>query len=186
MKEFSEFENKKRLLNSRIGEHFWIYPERPGRPLFTKAIKRLYSDWGARRMKERFTIDFILEPKQSALDEGWELGSVGVEAKPSRLTGKSFGRAVAQILDYQAARFSLPSTGVEERELSMIFLLGPDRFHGSEASILMQEGIGIIRISDFQGEVKFLHGNGMHPIVTMTDSAIHYRRPRFGMGSGHR
>lgn len=182
----TESENKRRLLGSSIQDHFTIHSERRGRPLFTKPIKRLFNEWGTRTLKKEFVIDFILEPKDSVIRSGWELGCIGVEAKPSPLVGSKFGKAVSQILDYQTAAFGGITSSTEEKELSMIFLLGPDKFHGTEASVLMQEGIGIIKISDFQGEVKFLHGNGMNPILTLRDDFIEYRRPRFGMGLGHR
>lgn len=182
----TEAANKAKLLNSSIVDYFTVHSERRGRPLFTKAIKRLYDGWGTRSLKRGYVIDFVLEPKQSLIQEGWELGCVGVEAKPSPLRGRNFGKAVSQILDYQASAFRLLNEVGDECELSMIFLLGPDRFHGTEASVLMQEGIGLIRISDFQNEVKFLHGNGNHPILTIRGDLVEYRRPRFGMGSGHR
>jgi hypothetical protein len=136
-------------------------------------------------LKKDYKIDYVLEPKPDLLTAGWELGCIGVEAKPSSLDGSKFGRAVSQMLDYQSAAFTIGDNS-EPRELSMIFLLGPDRFHGVEASILMQEGIGLMRISERIPEVKLLHGNGMHPILTIHDRSVEYKRPRFGMGTGHR
>ncbi len=181
----TEPQNKKLLIESSISRHFRIHSERPGRVHYTKPIKRLFNSWGSRRLKSNFTIDFVLEPLDSVLSEGWELGCVGVEAKPSQLNGSGFGRAVSQILDYQASKFTVSNDSTEEHELSMIFLLGPNRFHGTEASILMQEGIGLIHIND-RYPTRFLHGNGMHPILTIDGNTVSYRRPRFGMGIGHR
>lgn len=181
----TEAENKKRMLGSRVIDHFNVYGERRGTPQYIKPVKRLFDGWGLRSAKKKFVIDFVLEPKESALAAGWELGCVGIEAKQSPLVGSKFGKAVSQILDYQTAKFDL-APNLEACELSMIFLLGPDRFHGTEASILMQEGIGLLKISDFEAEVKFLHGNGSHPILTLRDGLVEYRRPQFGMGSGHR
>ncbi len=186
MKSHSEPESKKRLQSSLVANYFSIHSEQRGQLQYAKPIKKLFDKWDVRRLKQKLVIDFVLEPKQALLDAGWDLGSVGVEAKPSPLVGSSFGKAFAQILDYQASIFPIRGQAAGQRELSMIFLLGPDRFHGTEASVLMQEGIGVIRISRNDEEVKFLHGNGMHPILTLVSNAVLYQRPRFGMGIGHR
>ncbi|MBS0657211.1 MAG: hypothetical protein JSR82_03065 [Verrucomicrobia bacterium] len=169
--------------------HQWfkIHKECRGTPAFTKPFKRLFAVWDVRRGKHHFQIDFILEPRTSLIETGWGLGCVGIEAKGSLdgNDGSAFGRAFAQILDYQTAQFQIaPKTAPQP--LSMIFLLGPKRFYGTAASIMMQEGVGIVRI-ERTGPVKFLHGNGMHPILEIDgESPPRYRRPRFGMGSGHR
>ena len=125
----TEAQNKHRLMTSAIGEYFSIYREQIGQPLYTKPIKRLFHHWGARDLKKNYKIDFILEPKDKLLSAGWELGCIGVEAKPTPLEGSKFGKAISQMLDYQSAAFKLGDHS-EAQELSMIFLLGPDRYHG--------------------------------------------------------
>jgi hypothetical protein len=184
MRKFNtEAQNKKQLSQSAIAKYFYIHSEIVGRPVYVKPIKRLFEKWGVRSLKKSYKIDFVLEPKEGLLQRGWDLGCIGIEVKSSSLVGSKFGKAVSQIMDYQTSAFKLENHN-EAKELSMIFLLGPDRFHGVEASILMQEGIGLIRINDF--EVRFLHGNGMHPILTLSEGVIEYERPHFGIGTGHR
>lgn len=186
MKVRTEPENRRLLLDSVIPSYFNVYSERTGRLVYIKPIKRLFGEWSERPLKKTVKIDYVLEPTERTLALGWDLGCVGVEVKGSHLEGSDFGRAVSQILDYQCGAFYCRDDCPVEEELSMIFMLGPHRFWKTEASILMQEGIGLIRIYPTATEVRFLHGNGSHPILTIGGAQDCYQRPRFGKGLGHR
>lgn len=51
---------------------------------------------------------------------------------------------------------------------------------------MMQEGLGVLRWNQYEDAFELLHGNGMHPILRVSDNSIEYQRPRFGYEIGHR
>jgi hypothetical protein len=154
-----------------------------------KPIKALFRRWG-KIQKQGVTIDLVLQPTEELLKLGWELGNVGVEIKVGPLQNNpkvKLGRIFSQISDYQWAAFRL-CDGKDE-QLSMIFLSSfpPEEYRQLFSSILMQEGIGAVRYkAGREDSLKLLHGNSMHPILSMVDGQWVYQRPRFGYGVGSR
>ena len=134
-------------------------------------------------MPDYIKIDFVLEPKSELIKEGWDIGSVGVEIK--RTEKRMYGRILSQIFDYQCCEYQI-SGKTYDTNLSMIFLYPFEKFYGTMASIMMQEGIGVIRNFNTPYEFVMLHGNGMHPILSVSDKHIEYKRPRFGYEFGHK
>lgn len=188
MRKISEPHAKSKFLEKVPRKYFDIYKEIKGVPLYTKPIKRLYRKWGKGKEKNEYKIDFIISPTEECLKLGWDLGPVGVEVKKYPLVGKEFGRAISQIMDYQTAQFMTPEG--KTRELSMIFLYSSSLtkgYGGTEASIMMQEGIGLVRTYEDRDFFQLVHANGNYPIFNCSEfEETIYSRPRFGYRTGHR
>jgi len=166
-------------------EYFHVHKECKGKPLFLKKMKRLFADWDQKPSLGHVKVDFILEPTESLLKQGWEIGCVGVEIKSSfNILGRP-GRAIAQILDYQSCEYSLPNGNTE---LSMIFLF-PFRETGKLiASIMQQNSLGFARYkTEYGPQFALLQANSNEPVFSyFSNGKIEIRRPRFGKRFGHR
>jgi hypothetical protein len=185
----TEPEARRELLGVIPRSLFRVHEEVTGRLMHEKPIKALFRRWG-KIQKQGVTIDLVLQPTEELLKLGWELGNVGVEIKVGPLQNNpkvKLGRIFSQISDYQWAAFRL-CDGKDE-QLSMIFLSSfpPEEYRQLFSSILMQEGIGAVRYkAGREDSLKLLHGNSMHPILSMVDGQWVYQRPRFGYGVGSR
>lgn len=188
MKTISEPHAKAKFLEKAPRLYFDVYKEVKGIPTYIKPIKRLYREWGNVKGKNEYKIDFILSPTYECLKLGWDLGPVGVEVKKYPLDGKEFGRAISQIMDYQSALFETPDG--HNKELSMIFLYSSSHakgYGGTEASIMMQEGIGLVRTYEDHDFFQLVHANGNYPIFNFSMCGdTYYNRPRFGYRTGSR
>jgi hypothetical protein len=158
-------------------EFFNIYKECKGEIQFIKPIKQLYINWKKTKIPKYMKIDYILEPTEKLLKAGWEIGCIGVEVK--RTNERMYGKILSQIFDYQNCLFEI--TGNNNKiPLSMIFLFPYERFYGLMASIMLQEGIGVIRDYQQHGVFELLHGNGMNPILSIRGKGVQINRPKFG------
>jgi len=158
-------------------EYFNIYKECKGDIQFIKPIKQLYIKWKKTKIPEYLKIDYILEPTEKLIDAGWELGCIGVEVK--RTNERMYGKILSQIFDYQNCFFKLPGNK-NKIPLSMIFLFPYERFYGLMASIMLQEGIGVIKPYQQQRGFDLLHGHGLYRILSVWDEGVEIHRPRFG------
>ena len=167
-------------------EYFRVHKQCKGEALYVKKLKKLFANWDQKPPPGYGKVDFILEPTDSLLKQGWEIGCIGVEIKSSFNIVNRPGRAIAQILDYQSCEYSLPSG---RTELSMIFLF-PYRETGKLiASIMQQEGLGFVRYEPkYDPQFRLLHANTSHEPVFdyYSDGRIEIRRPRYGKKFGHR
>ena len=72
----------------------------------------------------------------------------------------------------------------------MIFLYSSSEakgYGGAEASIMMQEGIGLVRTYENHDFFQLVHANGKYPIFNCSEfGETIYSRPRFGYRTGHR
>ena len=168
---------------------FTLDSEVLGTPNNLKPIKRLYREWG-NTSKTSYKIDYVLRPTAKLLDAGWELGAIGVEVKAGPLVGnplKKPGRVISQLLDYQCAEFCLSDGKLVPLSMVFLFVFPYERFSGLFASVMMQEGIGVVKgYRNAPESFKLVHGNCMHPILEIIDGVPAYKRPRFGYALGSR
>lgn len=82
-------------------------------------------------------IDRILVPTQTAMNAGWTIGPVGVEAKAG---GHKVGPALCQAMDYRRAAFSMP--GGYDVILRWVFLYPLGKQMGAIASVMAQHRLG--------------------------------------------
>jgi hypothetical protein len=173
----NEPQAKKYLEGILPREFFNIYKECKGVIQSIKPIKQLYINWKKTKIPKYLKIDYILEPTEKLLKAGWEIGYIGVEVK--RTNERMYGKILSQIFDYQNCLFEIPGNN-NKIPLSMIFLFPYERFYSLMASIMLQEGIGVIRYYQQQSTFKLLHGNGMNPILSIWETGFQVHRPRFG------
>ncbi|MEI6033426.1 MAG: hypothetical protein WCS65_03975 [Verrucomicrobiae bacterium] len=154
-----------------------------------KPIKKLFRAWGS-TAKKGLRIDYVLTPTPTLEAAGWELGSIGVEVKVGEFAipyDIRIGRILSQLFDCQSAVFTLPDQ--RPTQLSMIFLFARPyhRFCQLPASIMMQEGIGLVKgRANWPESFALVHGNGNSPILAIKDGLPFYRRPQFGKAAGSR
>lgn len=187
IKKVTEPDAKIEFLKKVPRNYFDVHEEVQGTPKFIKPIKRLFHKWGIGKEKNEYRIDFVLCPTKQCLAIGWDLGPIGVEVKKYPLVGKDAGKAISQMMDYQIAEFRLPDG--DEKELSMIFLYSSSAsksYAGTEASIMMQEGIGLVRTFKKSMSFQLVHANGNCPIFDYDVANAKYSRPKFGYKTGHR
>ena len=166
-------------------KYFKIHRQCRGRAIFVKKLKRLFAEWDNRNTPKGGIIDYILEPTELLLNMGWKIGSVGVEIKSSYMIEKYPGRAIVQILDYQACKYSLPDC---ETELSMIFLYPYRKAMSFLGSIMQQEGLGFVRYEPaYDWPFQLLQANSNEPVFSHRfDDQVEIRIPRYGKKFGHR
>jgi hypothetical protein len=87
---------------------------------------------------KKVRIDFVIVPKQKAIQEGWSMGAVGIELKKS---GTKIGRQVCQAMDYTRAAFQM--TGGILINLSWVFIGPSDTVMGDLGSVMAQNRIGV-------------------------------------------
>ena len=165
-------------------EYFSIHPQCRGKAVFVKKLKRLFAEWDGRTEPQGGVIDFILEPTELLKERGWKIGCVGVEIKSTKILKDRPGKAIAQILDYQACSYKLPSS--IDTELSMIFLF-PYRYSAKLlGSIMQQEGLGFVRYIPKLNLFQLLQANSNEPVFSLQNGEVIVRKPRFGKRFGHR
>ncbi len=184
----TEKQATEKFISGVPSEFFHLHKQCKGKARYVKKLKQLFAGWDNKPLPGYGIVDFILEPTDSLLKQGWEIGCVGVEIKSSFNLIAKPGRAIAQILDYQSCEYSLPNGNIPE-ELSMIFLF-PFRETGCLiASIMQQEGLGFVRYDPkFEPQFRLLHANTSHePVFNYySDGSVEIRRPRYGKKFGHR
>ena len=151
-----------------------------------KKLKKIFAAWDGRNIPNSGVVDFILEPTDELINNGWEIGCLGVEIKSSYAIENKPGRAIVQILDYQSCSYNL-SNGTTE--LSMIFLYPYRRTGGYIASIMQQEGLGFVRyMPRYDKQFQLLQANTSNePVFTyFANGEVEIRRPRYGKKFGHR
>lgn len=89
-------------------------------------------------------IDLIVGPKPELLALGWNYGFVGIECKKS---GVKANNAIAQMLDYQRAVWTLPKG--YKIVLSHCFLWPLEKQHGVISSIFAQQKLGSAFTTNF-------------------------------------
>lgn len=90
-----------------------------------------------RQRDKHVRIDRVLVPNQHAIQQGWNHGILGIEAKRS---GEKIGPALAQAIDYGRSVFTLP--GGISIWLDWVFVWPVGEQKGTVASIMAQNRIG--------------------------------------------
>lgn len=90
-------------------------------------------------------IDRILIPTDDLLDQGWDIGPVGVECKRSH---EKIGRAIAQAIDYRRAMFDPDGDHLYDLRLDWVFLWPMRKLGGAIASVMAQQRVGGIDTDD--------------------------------------
>lgn len=181
----TEKEATRQFISCIPTECFNVHKQCKGQATHVKKLKKLFAEWDDRKVPDSGIVDFILEPTRLLEKHGWALGCVGVEIKSSFDILNNPGKAIVQILDYQSCNYSIPGGNTE---LSMIFLY-PYRETAKEiASIMQQEGLGLVRCDPEIHLFRLLHANTSHePVFTYNaNGEIHIRKPRYGKRFGHR
>ncbi|MDD5642935.1 MAG: hypothetical protein PHX53_14890 [Syntrophales bacterium] len=182
----SEMQATEQFIKCVPTEYFYVHKQCKGEAIYVKKLKRLFADWDNRKIPVSGIIDFILEPTRLLIEKNWEIGCIGVEIKSTYDIEKKPGKAIVQILDYQSCIYSLPNG---RTELSMIFLFPYIETASYIASIMQQEGLGLVKYNpSYENIFQLLHANTSHePIFTYySNGKIEIRRPRYGKRFGHR
>jgi hypothetical protein len=106
-------------------------------------------------------IDRVLRPSDDLIEQGWELGPVGVECKRS---DAKLGPAISQCLDYSRAVWRIRGLWVS---LDWVFIWPAGKTSGTVASILAQQRIGTIH----SGSHYSLHFGTGEERLAMFDNA---------------
>jgi hypothetical protein len=181
----TEIEATKKFYQIVPLEYFKIHKQIRGKAIFVKKFKKIFSVLDGTKCQNTVMIDFILEPTDKLLEEGWEIGCIGIEIKSSFGIEKIAGRALCQILDYQSCMYKLPEMTTE---LSMIFLYPYRKTYHEVSSIMQQEGLGFVReLPEYGKAFQLLQANSNEPVFSLlADGDIEIRRPRYGKKFGHR
>ncbi|MEW6660273.1 MAG: hypothetical protein AB1424_16635 [Thermodesulfobacteriota bacterium] len=182
----TEKQATEQFINCVPAEYFYVHRQCKGEAIYVKKLKKIFADWDNKKVPVRGVIDFILEPTALLEEKGWEIGCIGVEIKSSFDIEEKPGKAIVQILDYQSCIYSLPNGSTE---LSMIFLFPYIETASFIASIMLQEGLGLVKYNpSYENIFQLLHANTSHePIFTYySNGKIEIRRPRYGKRFGHR
>jgi hypothetical protein len=182
----TEKQAKEQFINCVPAEYFYVHKECKGEAIYVKKLKKIFANWDRRKVPANGIIDFILEPTSLLIEKNWEIGCIGVEIKSSFDIKNKSGKAIVQILDYQSCIYSLPNG---RTELSMIFLFPYIETASFIASIMQQEGLGLVKYNpSYENKFQLLQANTSHePIFTYyTNGKIEIRRPRYGKKFGHR
>lgn len=149
---------------------FKVYPEVWGFPIQPRLDTEL----------KELRIDRLLIPLQKAINQGWRLGAVGIEAKCS---GKKLGPLINQGLDYARAAWHLPLSHVTVMT-SWTFLWPCSRFGGDLESVAVSNRIGVAYSDTFARLV--LNVGGMNVLRFSNDGDIACKMPKAGGKAGSR
>lgn len=136
----------------------------------------------AEQDEKSMRVDRLLTPTTAAIDAGWSLGAVAIEAKRD---AKAAGRAFAQAADYSRSVWDIGRGGVLIHS-PLVFLWPFEKVMGPLASVLAHQRIGTAQPERWSGGIKLACGENVVADLLPGGFTIRAGALSFGRKAGSR